>query len=200
MEKESKKQNRNAAESLSPDQQTLLASTRPVESLDLKGMAEAARELERSPEHIAETRKAAFVEDVLRALDEENIGKSELARRLGKTRQQLSYMLNEEKLNNFTIETMADIAAALGRHLLVRMLGPNERIQIDPARADYIIPPDETEAEQMAGDFLRELRDHPAAPRALEIVQESAAAYGVGKPNKTRRNTKGKSRPKRVKT
>jgi transcriptional regulator with XRE-family HTH domain len=190
--------NRNAAESLSPELKGLLASTRPLESLDLKGMAEAARELDRSPEHIAETRKAAFVEDVLRALDEENIGKSELARRLGKTRQQLSYMLNEEKLNNFTIETMADIAAALGRHLLVRMLGPNERVQIEPAEVDFDIPPDETEAEQMAGNFLRELRDHPAAPRALEIVQESAAAYGVGKSEKTRRNTKRKSSPKRI--
>lgn len=133
--------NRNAAESLSPELKALLAATRPVESLDLKGMAEAVRELDRSPEHIAETRKAAFVEDVLRALDEQDLGKSELARRLGKNRQQLSYMLNEEKLNNFTIETMADIAAALGRHLLVRMLGPDERVSINPVTVDYGVQP-----------------------------------------------------------
>ncbi|HLS28761.1 MAG TPA: helix-turn-helix domain-containing protein [Opitutales bacterium] len=128
---------RNAAESLSPELKALLAATPLIENLDLKEMAEAARELDRSPEHIAETRKAAFVEDVLRALDEEKIAKSELARRLGKTRQQLSYMLNEEKLNNFTIETMSAIAAALDRHLLVRMLSPDERVSIHSVTAKY---------------------------------------------------------------
>jgi len=131
--KKRNERNRNAADELSPELKALLKSTRPVESLDRDDLAASVRDLERDPDHVADTRKAAFVEDVLRALDEDDIGKSELARRLGKTRQQLSCMLNEEKLNNFTIETMAEIAAVLGRHLLVRMLGPNQRVRIEPA-------------------------------------------------------------------
>ncbi len=116
------------AEVLSPELKALLADTRPVESLDLDDLAASVRDLDRDPEHVAETLKGVFVEDVLRALEEEGMNKS----RLGKTRQQISYLLNEEKLNNFTIETMAEMAAALGRHLVVRMLGPNERVRIEP--------------------------------------------------------------------
>lgn len=129
----------SATDNLSQELKDLLTNTRPVESLDLDGLAESIRDLEGAAEHIADTRKASFVEDVLRALDEEAIGKSELARRLGKNRQQLSHMLNEEKLNNFTIETMAEIAASLNRHLLVRLLSPNERVRVDPVVVGHAI-------------------------------------------------------------
>jgi hypothetical protein len=115
---------------LSPELQALLDSTRPLADLDLKGLKRSIRELNKHPDHIADVCKGAFVEDVLRALDENEVPKSELARRLGKTRQQLSCMLNEEKLNNFTIETMAQISTALGRKLFVRMLAAGEYIQI----------------------------------------------------------------------
>ena len=132
------KKSRNAAESVSPELKALLAATRPVEDLDLKGMEEAARELDRNPKHVAETRKASVVEDILRALEEDEISRSELARRLDKSRQQLSYMLNEEKLNNFTIETMAEIATALDRHLLVRILNRDEQMDIRPITVKQI--------------------------------------------------------------
>lgn len=36
----------------------------------------------------------------------------------------------------------------------------------------------------MAKKFLRDLLDHPAASRVLEIVQESAAAFGVNQNQK----------------
>lgn len=45
----------------------------------------------------------------------------------------------------------------------------------------YEIPASEMEAARMAGKFLRDLRNNPAASRALEIVQESAAAFGAKK-------------------
>lgn len=48
----------------------------------------------------------------------------------------------------------------------------------------YEIPASEMEAARMAGKFLRDLRNHPAASRALEIVQENAAAFGVNQNGK----------------
>ena len=95
------------------------------------------------------------------------------------------------------------VAAAVGMdmaHLSKVELGdrlPTQEQAASLARF-YDIPPYEMEAARMAGKFLRDLRDHPAAPRALEIVQESAAAFGVGKSVNTRRNIKRKSNPKRV--
>lgn len=121
-----KKSSVKVSEDLSPELAALLAATRPVDEIDKEALAESIRALETSPQHVADTRKASFVEDVLRALNEQGLTKSELARRLGKTRQQLNYMLNEGKLNNFTIETMAQISTALGRNLFVRMLATHE--------------------------------------------------------------------------
>lgn len=126
--------------SISPELDALFDNARPIEELDLKGLAQAFEGLEQAPDYIADTRKAAFVEDVLRALDENQMPKSELARRLGKTRQQLSYMLNEDKLNNFTIETMAQISTALGRKLFVRMLAPDEAVQIQHNTVEQAAP------------------------------------------------------------
>jgi len=57
----------------------------------------------------------------------------------------------------------------------------------------YDIPPYEMEAARMAGKFLRDLQDHPAAPRALEIVQESAAAFTVRKSARNGSKTPGNS-------
>jgi transcriptional regulator with XRE-family HTH domain len=45
----------------------------------------------------------------------------------------------------------------------------------------YAVCPNEMEGARMAARILRELRNHPAAPRVMQIVQESAAAYGIGK-------------------
>jgi len=116
---------------LSPELEALLEGARPIQDLDLTSLTQSIFDLESSPAHVAETRKAAFVEDVLRALDDQGISKSELARRLGKSRQQLNIMLDEEKRNNFTIETMAKISTTLGRKLVVRMLASETDIQLN---------------------------------------------------------------------
>ncbi len=52
----------------------------------------------------------------------------------------------------------------------------------------YAVSINEMEAARMAGKILRYLRNHPAAPRAIEIVQENAAAYGLGKCSAIPRN------------
>jgi len=133
-----KKTSVKESEELSPELLDLLAATRPVDEIDKDALAESIRALETSPQHVADTRKASFVEDVLRSLNEQGLTKSELARRLGKTRQQLNHMLNEKKLNNFTIETMAQISAALGTNLFVRMLASHEDVRIDSSSDNYV--------------------------------------------------------------
>lgn len=121
---------KNNAE-LATDLDALFENARPIKDLDLKGLAQAFEELEHDPSFVADSAKGLFVEDVLRALSENSVSKSDLARRMGKTRQQINILLDEEKKNNFTIETMAKVSTALGRKLFVRMLAPKESIRID---------------------------------------------------------------------
>jgi transcriptional regulator with XRE-family HTH domain len=86
--------------------------------------------LDQDPEFVAGFLKAMFVEDILRAMEAEGINRNELARRLGKSRQYVSRILNET--DNFTIKTLAAIACALRRDIALRLLNPDERFEIVP--------------------------------------------------------------------
>lgn len=116
---------------LATELDALFDDARPIEELDLKGLAQAFEELDHDPAFVADSSKGVFVEDVLRALEQSNVSKSELGRRMGKSRQQINVLLDDEKKNNFTIETMAKVSTALGRKLFVRMLAPEEHIHIE---------------------------------------------------------------------
>ncbi len=78
------------------------------------------------PEFQAGYLKAAFVDDICAAMHEMNITKSALAERLGKSRQYVTRVLNESA--NFTIDSMAEIAAALGRQLTIRVQPSAQRV------------------------------------------------------------------------
>jgi DNA-binding phage protein len=82
----------------------------------------AAAALDADPSFLAEFLKARFVEDVLRAMERAGLNKNTLATKLGKSRQYVGRILNEKA--NFTLETMADIACALGLRLSVRTHAP----------------------------------------------------------------------------
>ena len=114
----------------STDLDALFDNARPMEELDLESLAQAFDELDHDPAFVADSSKGVFVEDILRALAENTMSKSELARRMGKTRQQINTLLDDEKKNNFTIETMAKVSTALGRQLFVRMLASEEHVRI----------------------------------------------------------------------
>jgi len=135
-----KKINKASEVELSPELEALFENARPIEELDLKRLSQAFEALEQDPIYIADTAKGVFVEDVLRALDDSHVNKSELARRMGKSRQQINTLLSEEKKNNFTIETMAKLSSALGRKLFVRMLAPNEAVQIQTNTVEQAAP------------------------------------------------------------
>lgn len=81
--------------------------------------------LESDPGFIAEYLKAQFVEDVLKAMDEQGLNRNQLANRLGKSRQYVGRVLNET--SNFTLDTLAEFACVLGMHVTVRLHSGKER-------------------------------------------------------------------------
>jgi len=64
--------------------------------------------LEKDPEFLQEYMVASIVEDILQVMDEEGISKSQLAKRLGKSRQYVGRVLNETA--NFTIKSVATVS------------------------------------------------------------------------------------------
>ena len=69
------------------------------------------KDLDKERSFLEDSLKARFVEDVCRVLKETGISQAELARRLGKSRQYVSRVLNENA--NFTLGSLVDIALAL---------------------------------------------------------------------------------------
>ena len=68
------------------------------------------------------------MEDILRAMEEQGLNRNTLAAKLGKSRQYIGKILDEEQPANFTIDTLAELSSALGINLHVRMLPENERM------------------------------------------------------------------------
>jgi transcriptional regulator with XRE-family HTH domain len=83
-------------------------------------------ELERDPEFVADYLKGQLVEDILKAMEKQGITKSDLAKRLNKSRQYVTKVLNEKA--NFTIETIAEVACALGTGVSLRLHSLSERM------------------------------------------------------------------------
>ncbi len=90
------------------------------------------RRLEQDPDFLTEYIKGSFVADVEETMEEEGISKAQLARRLDRSRQYVSKVLNEEDLNNFTIDSIAKIAVALQRDVVLRLKRYDEIVEIVP--------------------------------------------------------------------
>lgn len=84
--------------------------------------------LEKDPEFLQEYMKATIVGDIFQAMDEEGLSKSQLAERLGKSRQYVGRVLNESA--NFTIDSISKIAAALERDVVLRLKSYTEVVEI----------------------------------------------------------------------
>lgn len=84
--------------------------------------------LEKDPEFLQEYMKASIVGDIIQAMEEEGISKSQLAERLGKSRQYVGRVLNETA--NFTIDSISKIAAALERDVVLRLKTYTEVVEI----------------------------------------------------------------------
>jgi transcriptional regulator with XRE-family HTH domain len=133
-----KKTNAKTREQLERELDEAFLQARPVDET-AKTLREAIAELDHDPAFLADVMKGLFIEHVLKAMEEEHVSKSDLAERLGKSRQYVGHILNENA--NFTIETIAEIAVALGRHPYIGMHQVNERIDIVPSvvrRGSYV--------------------------------------------------------------
>lgn len=77
----------------------------------------ANRKLENDPEFLADVERARFVNLVLSAMEEKKINRSELARRIGKSRQYVQKLLNEDARVSFTLKTITNVLFALEKRL-----------------------------------------------------------------------------------
>ncbi|MEI6343488.1 MAG: helix-turn-helix domain-containing protein [Verrucomicrobiota bacterium] len=115
-----------ALEGIPAELQEYLGNVPEVSDADRESLRRAIQDLDNDPRFLADVQKGLFVEQMLGALDERGESQSDLAKRLGKSRQYLSKLLNEDKRVNFTIETMCEVAHHLGRRLEILVLRPHE--------------------------------------------------------------------------
>lgn len=113
---------------LPDDIAALFANTRQATPKELAALAKAADALRADPAFLADVSKGLVVEDILRAMEEAGLNRNTLAAKLGKTRQYIGKILDEERRANFTIDTLAELSTALGVKLHVRMLPENEHM------------------------------------------------------------------------
>lgn len=90
------------------------------------------RRLEEDPEFLAEYIKGSLVADIEEAMEQDEVNRTELAARLGSSKQYVSKVLNEEALNNFTLDSIAKMAAALQRDVVLRLKRYDEIVEIVP--------------------------------------------------------------------
>ena len=107
-----------------------LENTRPVTPEMLASLAKANRELFADPAFCADVLKGLFVEEMLTALDDRNESKAQLAERLGKSRQYIQKLFNEDKRVNFTVDTLCAVAHALGRRVHLHVCKAEEEPMI----------------------------------------------------------------------
>jgi hypothetical protein len=121
---------KNNQESLPADIAELLAATPKISKESLSQLKTAAEELENDPAFQADCIKGLFVENILQAMNEDGVKKSQLAKRLKKTRQYLNNLLNEEKSVNFSIETLVKVTMALDRRIELHVFKKNEAAHV----------------------------------------------------------------------
>jgi len=118
----------SAATPLPDDLAALFANTRQASPKELATLSKAADILRADPAFQADVSKGLIVEDILRAMEAMGLNRNTLAAKLGKSRQYIGKILDEEQPANFTIDTLAELSAALGVKLHVRLLPEDEHL------------------------------------------------------------------------
>ena len=80
----------------------------------MQELADETRALDHDPEFVADCIKGDFIQDILQAMDEQGINKSQLAAKWGRKRQYLTGLFNEDHPRNFTIDTIVSLSMTLG--------------------------------------------------------------------------------------
>jgi len=84
------------------------------------------KDLDKDEVFVKNSLKARIVEDILLAMKEDGLTQATLAKRLNKSRQYISKILNETA--NFTLDTIVEIALALDRTISIRIIKQGNNI------------------------------------------------------------------------
>ena len=102
-------------------------------------------DLENDSEFVSDYLKGRITEDILTAMEEKGINKSQLAEKLGKSRQYVNRILNETA--NFTLDTLAKFACALDCKIEARIVSKNKSLisssayeEVPEVELKYVIP------------------------------------------------------------
>lgn len=135
----------------------MLTETREL-TLEERFEAQLRRDLQ-DPDYLQEWLILCFSEQILAVLAEEGLSRTDLAERLGVSRQYVTKLIN--RTPNLTLHSLAEIAAALGRQVTVRL----EPLPVSQVAVE--VP----EAEARRGEKPVSL----AAPRAATPRRKRAA-------------------------
>lgn len=106
---------------LPPELSQLLDSTPTITDQDLAALSKENRRLFDDPDFLAEIERARFVDSLLSIMKERGITPSQLARKIGKSRQYVHKILNEDERISFSLKTMVRLCHALGRRLDIQV-------------------------------------------------------------------------------
>jgi transcriptional regulator with XRE-family HTH domain len=101
--------------------------------------------------------KADIVEHLLRAMEQRNLNGSQLAENLGKSRQWVSRILNET--DNFTVDTIAKLACAVGKRPFINLIDHGEMIRIMPFKTEW------------EAIYNHEMRDHVSSSFVFQAAE-----------------------------
>lgn len=87
---------------------------------------------EADPDFVASYLKLEFVEELRNVMHERGLTGSELARKLGKSRQAVSKALNSDDPDNFTIEKIAELVTAVGARVSITVHEPGTMVVTKP--------------------------------------------------------------------
>lgn len=154
------------------DLATLLGDASSVSPELLRDLHAAAKAADADPSFHAEHLKGMFVEELRSALEERSESQSELAKRWGRSRQYLSKIFAEDRRVNFTIDTLCELAALVGRRVQILMRREEEQCAV----FRYSQP------RTIADDYFTELTPQKQIQRGEEPFVEDTSPNHLNAP------------------
>ena len=138
--------------------------------------------LEADPLFLVEYMKATITSDIFTVMEEKSISKTELANRLGKSRQYVSRILNETA--NFTLDSIAKIAAALEKDVVLRLMDYEDEVVIRPfvKQEDYWFHTTQDYAvsgKKVEMDSVQDYSYEESAIQEAFVIAEDPISYTV---------------------
>ena len=119
-------------------------------------------DFENDPDFIADYTKGMIVEDLLVQMEKKVLTQTDLANKIGKSRQYVSKILNEK--GNFTVDSLAKLSVALDCKLNISISGKDEYISIGEGelsdKVANILPFPNKETDLEKGQFIPSSMDY----------------------------------------